>query len=106
MVISTVYGGVVVALIQGTIGGITFYLLGVKSPVLLGTSISIMSFLPFLGTFSVWGPIVVYLFIQDEIIKGFILLIVGAFGISMVDNILKPIIISGRTKMPTLVVFF
>ncbi len=106
MVISTVYGGVVVALIQGTIGGITFYLLGVKSPVLLGAAISIMSFLPFLGTFSVWGPMVVYLFIQDEIIKGFILLIVGALGISMVDNILKPIIISGRTKMPTLVVFF
>lgn len=106
MVISTVYGGVIVALIQGTIGGLTFYLLGIKSPVLLGSAICIMSFLPFLGTFSVWGPIVVYLFIQNEIIKGFILLIVGALGISMVDNILKPIIISGRTKMPTLVVFF
>jgi predicted PurR-regulated permease PerM len=106
MIISTVYGGVVVALIQGTIGGLTFYFLGIKSPVLWGASISVMSFLPFLGTFSIWGPMTGYLFIQGQFIKGLILLLVGAFGISMVDNILKPIIISGRTKMPTLAVFF
>ncbi|MBE0427380.1 MAG: AI-2E family transporter [Nitrospirae bacterium] len=106
MIISTVYGGVVVAIIQGVMGGITFYFLGIKSPVLWGASISVMSFLPLLGTFSIWGPMTAYLFIKGYFIKGFILLSVGFLGISMVDNILKPIIISGRTKMPTLVVFF
>lgn len=106
MIISTVYGGVVVALVQGLIGGITFYLLGIPSAVLWGAAISVMSFLPMLGTFSVWGPMTGYLFIQGLYGKGIILLIVGSLGISMVDNILKPIIISGRTKMPTLAVFF
>ena len=106
MVISTVYGGVVVAIIQGTLGGIAFYLLGIKSPVLWGTAMSVMSFLPMLGTFSIWGPMTGYLFIQGYYMKGIILLLVGFLGISMVDNILKPIIISGRTKMPTLAVFF
>lgn len=106
MIISTVYGGIVVALIQGLIGGVSFYFLGIKSPVLWGASIFVMSFLPLLGTFSIWGPMVAYLFFKGLLLKGIVLLIIGVFGISMVDNILKPIIISGRTKMPTLVVFF
>ncbi len=106
MVISTVFGGVVVAIVQGMIGGFAFYFLGIKSPVLWGASISVMSFLPLLGTFSIWGPMTGYLFIQGNYIKGITLLLIGFLGISMVDNILKPIIISGRTKMPTLAVFF
>ena len=106
MIISTVYGGVVVALIQGLLGGIAFYFLGIKMPVLWGAAISIMSFLPFLGAFSVWGPMSGYLFFQGNYAKGAILFLFGALVISMVDNILKPIIISGRTKMPTLIVFF
>jgi predicted PurR-regulated permease PerM len=106
MVVSTIYGGVVVALVQGLLGGTAFYFLGVPSPVIWGTAIAIMSFVPMLGTFSIWGPMVVYLFLQGAIAKGFILLIIGTFGISMVDNILKPIIIGGRTKMHTLVIFF
>lgn len=106
MIISTVYGGIIVAVVQGLIGGISFYFLGIKSPVLLGSSIFIMSFLPLLGTFSIWGPMVAYLIFKGLLLKAIVLLIIGVFGISMVDNILKPIIISGRTKMPTLVIFF
>lgn len=106
MVVSTVFGGVVVAVVQGLIGGMAFFFLGVPSPVIWGTAISIMSFVPVLGTFSIWGPITVYLFLEDATGRAFVLLLIGTFGISMVDNILKPIIIGGRTKMPTLLIFF
>ncbi len=106
MVISTIYGGVVVAIIQGILGGITFFLLGLKSPVLLGTAIGFMSFIPGLGAASVWVPVMGYLFITGSYAKAVILLIVGTLVISMVDNILKPIIISGRTKMHMLIIFF
>ncbi len=106
MVISTVYGGVVVALIQGVLGGMAFYFFDLKSPVLWGTAMSIMSFLPLLGTFSIWGPAAGFLLIQGSYMKGVGLLLYGVFVISMVDNVLKPIIISGRTKMPTLLIFF
>ncbi len=106
MVVSTIYGGVVVALIQGLLGGFTFFFVGVPAPVIWGMAISIISFIPMLGTFSIWGPAVVYLFLQSMYAQGMILLMVGTFGISMVDNILKPIIIGGRTKMPTLLIFF
>ncbi|MDP2168248.1 MAG: AI-2E family transporter [Thermodesulfovibrionales bacterium] len=106
MVVSTIFGGVVVAVVQGLIGGTAFYFLGIKSPVIWGIAIAIMSFVPIMGTFSIWGPAVVYLFIEGFTGKGLILLLIGTFGISLVDNILKPIIIGGRTKMPTLLIFF
>ena len=67
---------------------------------------TVMSFLPLIGTFAVWGPASAYLFVQGSYGKGIILLLYGFLVISMVDNILRPIIISGRTKMPTLAVFF
>jgi predicted PurR-regulated permease PerM len=106
MIVSTIFGGVVVALIQGLMGGTAFYFLKVPSPVIWGTAISIMSFIPMLGAASVWGSLVVYLFLQEAFLRAFILLLVGTFGISLVDNILKPIIIGERTKMPTLLILF
>ncbi|MBI4683774.1 MAG: AI-2E family transporter [Nitrospirae bacterium] len=106
MTVSTVYGGVVVAIVQGLLGGIAFFALDIKAPVLWGTAMSIMSFLPMLGTFSIWGPVSGYLIIQGSYMKGMGLLLFGALVIGIVDNILRPIIISGRTKMPTLLIFF
>lgn len=106
MVVSTVFGGVVVAVIQGIMGGAAFYFLGIPSPALWGVSISVMSFVPVMGAFSIWGPATAYLFIEGYTAKGFALLLIGTFGISLVDNILKPVIIGGRTKMPTLIIFF
>lgn len=106
IIISTVYGGVVVAIIQGIIGGLAFYILGIPSPVVWGLATSIASFIPLIGAFAVWGPATVYLFLQGAVLEGVALAIVGVFGISLIDNILKPIIIGGRTKMPILAIFF
>ncbi|MBI4689692.1 MAG: AI-2E family transporter [Nitrospirae bacterium] len=106
MIISTVYGGVMVAIIQGILGGIAFLVLGVGSPVLWGTSMAIMSFLPLLGTSVIWGPAAAYLFLTGDYKEGIGLLLFGLLVIGMVDNILKPLIISGRTRMPTLLIFF
>ncbi len=106
IIVSTIYGGVVVALLQALIGGISFWILGVPTPVVWGSAIAIASFIPLLGAFSVWGPAALYLFLTGSVLKGFILTAIGAFGISTIDNVLKPIIIGSRTKMPTIVLFF
>ena len=58
------------------------------------------------GTFSIWGPAVIYLLIKGSYMKGIVLLLFGSLVIGIVDNVLKPVIISGRTKMPTLLIFF
>jgi predicted PurR-regulated permease PerM len=67
---------------------------------------SVMSFVPLLGTFIIWGPTSLYLAMQGEYINGLVLFLFGVLVISMVDNILKPIIIGSRTKMPTIVILF
>ena len=106
IIISTIYGGVVVSIIQGTIAGLAFFFLGISTPVVWGLATSIASFVPLLGAAAIWVPATGYLFLTGASLKGFILAIIGLFGISLVDNILKPIIIGGRTKMPILVIFF
>ncbi|MEW6162000.1 MAG: AI-2E family transporter [Nitrospirota bacterium] len=106
IVISTIYGGVAVSIAQGTIAGIVFFILGISTPVVWGLATSIASFIPLVGASAVWVPAVIYLFIKGAVVKGIALAIVGIFGISLIDNILKPIIIGGRTKMPILVIFF
>lgn len=106
MVVSTVYGGVVVAIIQGLFGGIAFFALGLNSPVLWGAAMTIVSFLPVFGTFIIWGPASIYLMFTGSLLKGIVLMLFGIIVIGIIDNMLRPIIISGRTKMPTLLIFF
>jgi len=106
MIVSTVYGGVAVSIIQGCLGGVAFYVIGVNSPVLWGIAMSVMSFVPLIGTLSIWGPASIYLIIQGDYMHGVGLILFGTFVISMVDNILKPLIIGSRTRMPTIIIFF
>ncbi|MBN2653737.1 MAG: AI-2E family transporter [Nitrospirae bacterium] len=106
IVISTLYGGVVVALTQGLLGGFAYWILGVPSPVLWGMLTAIVAFLPIVGAFVVWGPIAVYLFFSAGLLYSMIMCIIGIFVISLADNLLRPILIGSRTKMPVLVIFF
>ncbi|MGD9578109.1 MAG: AI-2E family transporter [Syntrophorhabdus sp.] len=106
IIVSTIYGGVTVAIAQAIIGGVAFSLLSVPSPVLWGFAMFIASFIPLLGTFIIWGPVAVYLFFKGMILNSIILAIIGIVAISSVDNILRPIIIRGKIQMPTLAIFF
>lgn len=106
IVVSTVYGGIAVAIVQGTIAGGAFYLLGISTPVVWGLATSIASFVPLLGASIIWVPVTAFFFITGALWKGIVLAFIGVFGISLVDNILRPIIIGGKTKIPILVIFF
>ncbi len=106
IVVSTIYGGVIVGIIQGVLAGVTFAILEFKAPVLWGFATAIASFIPIIGAAGVWGPAVLYLFATGSTYKAVALLIIGAFGISLIDNILKPLIIGNRVKMPMLVILF
>jgi predicted PurR-regulated permease PerM len=106
VVVSTIYGGVVVALAQGLIGVIAFAVVGIHAPVLWGMAMSITSFIPIVGCALVWVPATLYLFAKGLTTQAVILAAIGIFVISAVDNILRPIIIRGRVSMPLLLVFF
>jgi predicted PurR-regulated permease PerM len=104
IIISTIYGGILVAIAQGIIGGIAFSLLGIPSPVLWGFAVAIASFIPLVGSFLVWGPAVVYLFVHGAVGEAFAMICIGVFCISMIDYLLRPIIIGSRTKMHVLII--
>ena len=107
VIVSTIYGGVMIALAHGIIGGSAFYLLGIPSPVLLGFVMSVFSFIPVIGAFTIWGPVTAYLFLSGSIIKGVIMAVIGIVGlVGIVDHILKPRVIGHRAKIHTVLIFF
>lgn len=106
MVYATIYGGIFVALLQGFLGGVAFWFLGLSSAVFWGTIMAFLSFLPIVGPFLVWGPVVLYFFFQGSFLKGIVLLAWGGAVVGLSDNFLRPILISKRTKLHTMLLFF
>jgi len=107
VIVATLYGGVLIALIHGIVGGAAFYFLGVPSPAVLGLLIFLFSFIPVLGAFSVWGPAAAYLFLSGAFIKGAIMVATGIIVIvGVIDHVLKPKIIGKKARIHTLLIFF
>jgi predicted PurR-regulated permease PerM len=106
LVIASVGAGLVVAAAQGLIGGVAFWLVGIAAPAFWGVVVAFASLLPVVGAALVWVPAAAGLLLSGEIGRGVVMLLIGAFGISMIDNILRPILLSGRTSMSALTVFF
>ncbi len=106
MIYATLYGGIFVALLQGFLGGVAFWFLGLSAPIFWGTVMAFLSFLPVIGPVFVWGPVVAYFFFQGLFLKGIILLIWGAAVVGLSDNFLRPVLISKRTKLHTILLFF
>jgi predicted PurR-regulated permease PerM len=106
MIYATIYGGILIAMIQGLLGGLSFWVLGLPSPIFWGTAMALLSFIPIGGTALIWVPAAIILLIEGAVLKGFILLGLGVFVISMVDNLLRPFFISTRTNIHPLLLFF
>ena len=105
LVIASVGAGLAVAAAQGLIGGIAFAILGINAPVIWGVVMAMTSLIPVVGAALVWLPTALWLLLSGEVTRGVILLIVGGVGISLVDNFLRPLLLSGRTSASGLVVF-
>ena len=101
---ATVKGNVVIAAIQGTIGGVTLWLLGIDAALLWGALMVFLSLLPAVGAAIVWVPIAVYLFMTGAVWEGVVLVFVGAAVIGLVDNILRPVLVGKDTRLPDYVI--
>lgn len=105
-VIGTVYGGLVVAAVQGALVGIALWVFDIPSPVLWGAVAAFFALLPLIGTAVVWVPAAIYLLATGHYVQAIILVGWGAGIVGTVDNILRPYLISGRVQMHTLLIFF
>ncbi len=102
---ATFYGTILTAIVQGAVASVILWGLGIPSPVFWGAVVALTSLVPILGTFLVWIPMFAYLLIVGQTVKGILVLILGGVVVASIDNILKPMIIQGRTDMHPLLVF-
>ena len=97
---ATVKGTIIVGVIQGTIGGVIFTLLGIKAAVLWGVLMAFFSILPGIGTAIIWFPAACILFFSGAWLKALILLLAGFFIIGLIDNFLRPYLVGKETQLP------
>ncbi|WP_370677196.1 AI-2E family transporter [Pleomorphomonas sp. PLEO] len=101
---ATVKGVILVAVLQGSLGGLVFWMLGIHAPLLWGVLMMFLSLLPAIGASVVWVPVAIYFFATGAIWQGVVLLLFGAFVIGLVDNVLRPALVGKDLKMPDYVV--
>jgi predicted PurR-regulated permease PerM len=101
---ATVKGNVVVAVVQGALGGLIFWFLGVHATVLWAVMMAFLSLLPAVGSALIWLPVAIYFLVTGATWQGIVLIAYGVLVIGLVDNILRPILVGKDTKMPDYVV--
>lgn len=102
---AVVYGFVLAAMVQGFLAGIAYSVAGVHAPVLLGATTALLALVPF-GATLIWVPVGISLILGDSTWEGIGLLLWGVSVVSTIDNVIRPWVISGASKVPFLVVMF
>ena len=105
-VLAVVQGSLVVAMVQGLLAGLAYWVVGVPFSVLWGVITGFFALLPIGGSAIVSVPVSIYLFLQGETLRGVGLLVWSLGVVGMVDNILKPLLIGNRLGLPVLFLFF
>jgi predicted PurR-regulated permease PerM len=101
---ATIKGSVVVAIVQGALGGVIFWLLGIHAAVLWGVVMAFLSLVPAVGAGLIWAPAALYLLATGEIWQGAVLIAFGVLVIGLVDNVMRPILVGKSTRMPDFLV--
>lgn len=105
LVVASVGAGLTVAAVQGLVGGLVFWILGLPAPAVWGAAIAICALLPVVGSTIVWVPVVIWLFLSGDVTRALALLLISGLILSSIDNVLRPWILSGRSTASGLVIF-
>jgi predicted PurR-regulated permease PerM len=103
---ATVQGSLTIAAIQGCLGGIMFWILGVPNVPLWTFAMAALATIPSLGTFIIWAPVAAFLALSGAWVKGLVLTAWGSFVIGTVDNLLYPTLVGTKLQLHTVAVLF
>lgn len=101
---ATVKGSVIVAILQGLIGGLIFWFLDIGGALLWGVAMGVFSLFPAIGTGLIWVPVTIYLAATGNIWQAVSLFFCGFFIISSIDNVVRPILVGHDARLPDYVV--
>ncbi len=102
---ATVYGTLAVAAVQGTLGGLMFWVLGLPTPLLWGLVMGLLSIVPVLGAFIVWIPASILLLLDGSWVRALILAAWGGLVVGSIDNVLRPMLVGNRLRLHTIPAF-
>jgi predicted PurR-regulated permease PerM len=102
---ATVFGEILISIITGTLGGLAFWVLGLEAPVLWGFVMGLLAFLPILGTWLVWFPAALLLFVNDRWMAGVLLIVWGIVVMTALTSLLYPKLVGDRLRLHTFLVF-
>lgn len=105
LVIASVGAGLTVAAIQGVIGGLAFWILGLPAPAVWGAAIAVCSLIPVVGATIVWVPVAAWLFFAGDVGRAIGMTVLCGVVLGSADNVLRPVLLAGRTSASGLVVF-
>lgn len=97
---ATVKGNLLVAVTQGALGGLIFWVLDIPSALVWAVLMAFLSLLPAVGAGIVWAPVAAYFLLSGAIWQGVVLTAFGVLVIGLVDNVLRPILVGKDTRMP------
>ena len=97
---ATLKGTLIVAIIQGTLGGLLFWACGIHSPFFWGVMMTMLSLLPIGGAAVIWIPTAIFLAIQGDYARAITIVLIGSLAIGLVDNLLRPLLVGRETQMP------
>ena len=100
-----VFGTLVVAVLQGALGGAMFWLLGLPAPILWGSIMAVLAILPLFGAALVWIPAALFLAIDGDWGKALLLAAWGTIVVGLIDNLLLPVLVKNRLRVHTVLVF-
>ena len=102
---ATVYGTLAVAAVQGTLGGLMFWVLGLPTPLLWGLVMGLLSIVPVLGAFIVWIPASILLLLDGSWVRALTLAAWGGLVVGSIDNVLRPMFVGNRLRLHTIPAF-
>jgi len=105
MIRATVFGRMLTALIQGTLGGVMFWILGIEAALLWGTTMAVLSTIPAVGSIFIWAPAAAWLAISGHWVKAIILAVWGSCIVGTIDNIVYPLLVGRDVKIHMLLLF-
>jgi len=103
---AVIRGQLLTSLTQAVVAGIIFWALGLPLPIFFAAITFLVALIPVVGASAVWLPLVIYLITLHQQTKALILFLLGAFVISLIDNLMKPALIGEKTKLPYFLLFF
>jgi predicted PurR-regulated permease PerM len=101
---ATLKGTFLISAIQGFIGGIAFWALGIRAAVLWGVVMALFALIPAVGPPIIWLPAAIVLMASGQLTKGLILILVGAIAIGLVDNLLRPVLVGRDARLPDYII--